>query len=291
MPVRVIAGLLSVLLTVWLPYEAVFDERRLMMWDRVDAVAGAVVRRQLDWPWYMLEAVVFVGVLWLLNADKSGFPFWVGRVFRYGIVVWCVFVVAGSLLGWRMVRVRQRMWPTWRYWYRNGVIASFVVACVCIAMMCWAFFRGFGVPVLVEIRYEPAPGVSSVTYSVHARDWQAKRTVDAGSTVVLRGEAVRNMRVNRFYSKGPWLTFTLNVYDNNGFLRNYATRYMQVVVLPVPARSQGVCVVLGKRFVGACGSATVGGAAAECVAGIVRSSVAPQCDCCFGAGVSVGVLR
>lgn len=95
-----IAGLLSVLLTVWLPYEAVFDERRLMMWDRVDAVAGAVVRRQLDWPWYMLEAVVFVGVLWLLNADKSGFPFWVGRVFRYGIVVWCVFVVAGSLLGW-----------------------------------------------------------------------------------------------------------------------------------------------------------------------------------------------
>lgn len=134
-----IAGLLSVLLTVWLPYEAVFDERRLMMWDRVDAVAGAVVRRQLDWPWYMLEAVVFVGVLWLLNADKSGFPFWVGRVFRYGIVVWCVFVVAGSLLGWRMARVRQRMWPTWRYWYRNGVIASFVVACVCIAMMCWAF--------------------------------------------------------------------------------------------------------------------------------------------------------
>ena len=262
-----------------------------MMWDRVDAVAGAVVRRQLDWPWYMLEAVVFVGVLWLLNADKSGFPFWVGRVFRYGIVVWCVFVVAGSLLGWRMVRVRQRMWPTWRYWYRNGVIASFVVACVCIAMMCWAFFRGFGVPVLVEIRYEPAPGVSSVTYSVHARDWQAKRTVDAGSTVVLRGEAVRNMRVNRFYSKGPWLTFTLNVYDNNGFLSNYATRYMQVVVLPVPARSQGVCVVLGKRFVGAWGSATVGGAAAECVAGIVRSSVAPQCDCCFGAGVSVGVLR
>lgn len=225
------------------------------MWDRVDAVAGAVVRRQLDWPWYMLEAVVFVGVLWLLNADKSGFPFWVGRVFRYGIVVWCVFVVA----------------------------------CVCIAMMCWAFFRGFGVPVLVEIRYEPAPGVSSVTYSVHARDWQAKRTVDAGSTVVLRGEAVRNMRVNRFYSKGPWLTFTLNVYDNNGFLSNYAMRYMQVVVLPVPARSQGVCVVLGKRFVGACGSATVGGAAAECVAGIVRSSVAPQCDCCFGAGVSVGV--
>ena len=100
-----IAGLLSVLLTVWLPYEAVFDERRLMMWDRVDSVAGAVVRRQLDWPWYMLEAVVFVGVLWLLNADKSGFPFWVGRVFRYGIVVWCVFVVA----------------------------------CVCIAMMCWAF--------------------------------------------------------------------------------------------------------------------------------------------------------
>ena len=76
------------------PYEAVFDERRLMMWDRVDSVAGAVVRRQLDWPWYMLEAVVFVGVLWLLNADKSGFPFWVGRVFRYGIVVWCVFVVA-----------------------------------------------------------------------------------------------------------------------------------------------------------------------------------------------------
>lgn len=151
------------------------------------------------------------------------------------------------------------------------------------------FFRGFGVPVLVEIRYEPAPGVSSVTYSVHARDWQAKRTVDAGSTVVLRGEAVRNMRVNRFYSKGPWLTFTLNVYDNNGFLSNYAMRYMQVVVLPVPARSQGVCVVLGKRFVGACGSATVGGAAAECVAGIVRSSVAFQCDCCFGAGVSVGV--
>ncbi|WP_148217380.1 hypothetical protein [Bifidobacterium longum] len=139
------------------------------------------------------------------------------------------------------------------------------------------FFRGFGVPVLVEIRYEPAPGVSSVTYSVHARDWQAKRTVDAGSTVVLRGEAVRNMRVNRFYSKGPWLTFTLNVYDNNGFLSNYAMRYMQVVVLPVPARSQEVCVVLGKRFVGACGSATVGGAAAECVAGIVRSSVAPQC--------------
>lgn len=185
---RVIAGLLSVLLTVWLPYEAVFDERRLMMWDRVDAVAGAVVRRQLDWPWYMLEAVVFVGVLWLLNADKSGFPFWVGGVFRYGIVVWCVFVVAGSLFGWRMVRVRQRMWPTWRYWYRNGVIASFVVACVCIAMMCWAFFRGFGVPVLVEIRYEPAAGVSSVTYSVRARDWRAKRTVDAGSTVVLRGE-------------------------------------------------------------------------------------------------------
>lgn len=69
------------------------------MWDRVDAVAGAVVRRQLDWPWYMLEAVVFVGVLWLLNADKSGFPFWVGRVFRYGIVVWCVFVVAGAAGG------------------------------------------------------------------------------------------------------------------------------------------------------------------------------------------------
>lgn len=111
----------------------------------------------------------------------------VAVAFHYGFPVWFAVPLALAVLCCSMMRMRQRVTPTWRYWYRRGIVGALFLTCLYALGVVALFAQGVGVMTYVEVRYVPPTMGVEVRYGIDSRQWNMNGEGDGRSVVRLIG--------------------------------------------------------------------------------------------------------